>query len=399
MIDGREVLAIAATLGLLPNIVEKDYVLSWILAGIFQHPALTETWLFKGGTCLKKCYFETYRFSEDLDFTLTDGSQLDNSFLMRVFQEIAAWVYEQTGIEVPSNGMRFQIFRNHRGHPAAQGRIAYRGPISPARGDLPRIRFDLTADELLVLPPAERRITHPYSDEPEGGLMVRCYAYEEAFAEKMRALGERARPRDLYDVVNLFRNNEFQSDGPAIYDILHQNCTFKGIEIPSFQSLQVAREELESDWDAMLRYQLPLLPPVEGFWNELQALFAWMAGAERAGMPVAYPLAEGEIVLRAPMGGLAVPTFGASSIEIIRFAASNRLCVELGYIDEHGRRRTRIIEPYSLRRTQAGNIVLHAVRADSGEHCSYRVDRIQNARMTEQTFIPRYAIELTPSGQ
>ena len=35
MIDGREVLAIATTLGLLPNIVEKDYVLSWILAGIF----------------------------------------------------------------------------------------------------------------------------------------------------------------------------------------------------------------------------------------------------------------------------------------------------------------------------------------------------------------------------
>jgi hypothetical protein len=33
-----------------------------------------------------------------------------------------------------------------------QGRVAYRSPISPARGDLPRIRFDLTADELLVLP-------------------------------------------------------------------------------------------------------------------------------------------------------------------------------------------------------------------------------------------------------
>ena len=178
MIDGREILAIATTLGLLPNIVEKDYVLSWVLAGIFQHPALTATWVFKGGTCLKKCYFETYRFSEDLDFTLTDGSQLDNSFLMRAFQEIAAWVYEQTGIELPPNGMRFEIFQNHRGHSAAQGRVAYRGPISPARGDLPRIRFDLTADELLVLPPAERRITHPYSDEPESGLMVRGYAYE-----------------------------------------------------------------------------------------------------------------------------------------------------------------------------------------------------------------------------
>jgi hypothetical protein len=89
---------------------------------------------------------------------------------------------------------------------------------------------------------------------------------------------------------------------------------------------------------------------------------------------------------------------GASSIEIIRFAASNRLCVELDYIDDQGQPRTRIIEPYSLRRTQAGNIVLHAVRADSGGHRSYRVDRIQSARTTQQTFSPRYAVELTASG-
>lgn len=33
------------------------------------HGELGESWVFKGGTCLKKCYFETYRFSEDLDFT------------------------------------------------------------------------------------------------------------------------------------------------------------------------------------------------------------------------------------------------------------------------------------------------------------------------------------------
>ncbi len=30
-------------------------------------------WVFKGGTCLKKCYIETYRFSEDLDFTVLPG--------------------------------------------------------------------------------------------------------------------------------------------------------------------------------------------------------------------------------------------------------------------------------------------------------------------------------------
>jgi len=48
-----------------------------MLAGIYAHEELAESWIFKGGTCLKKCFFETYRFSEDLDFTLRDEAQLD----------------------------------------------------------------------------------------------------------------------------------------------------------------------------------------------------------------------------------------------------------------------------------------------------------------------------------
>jgi predicted nucleotidyltransferase component of viral defense system len=70
MIDRREILEAASAFSLLPSIVEKDYVLGWMLAGINAYDELGETWVFKGGTCLKKCYFETYRFSEDLDFTL-----------------------------------------------------------------------------------------------------------------------------------------------------------------------------------------------------------------------------------------------------------------------------------------------------------------------------------------
>jgi predicted nucleotidyltransferase component of viral defense system len=65
MIDKREILEAASAFSLLPNIVEKDYVLGWILSGINAHEELSENWVFKGGTCLKKCYFETYRFSED----------------------------------------------------------------------------------------------------------------------------------------------------------------------------------------------------------------------------------------------------------------------------------------------------------------------------------------------
>ena len=54
MIDKREILAIAHQTSLTPHVVEKDYVLGWMLAGIFGHEDLAESWIFKGGTCLKK---------------------------------------------------------------------------------------------------------------------------------------------------------------------------------------------------------------------------------------------------------------------------------------------------------------------------------------------------------
>ncbi len=69
MIPKNEIVELATQASLQTHVIEKDYVLGWLLAGINQHPALHDTWVFKGGTCLKKCYFETYRFSEDLDFT------------------------------------------------------------------------------------------------------------------------------------------------------------------------------------------------------------------------------------------------------------------------------------------------------------------------------------------
>jgi Nucleotidyl transferase AbiEii toxin, Type IV TA system len=59
MIDLAEIQAVATDLGLSPEVVEKDYVLGWLLAGIYAQPALSTSWVFKGGTCLKKCYFET----------------------------------------------------------------------------------------------------------------------------------------------------------------------------------------------------------------------------------------------------------------------------------------------------------------------------------------------------
>jgi predicted nucleotidyltransferase component of viral defense system len=73
MIPRRELALLRAAWLLDQGVIEKDYVLGWLLAGIAQHQALSRTWVFKGGTCLRKCYYETFRFSEDLDFTVVNS--------------------------------------------------------------------------------------------------------------------------------------------------------------------------------------------------------------------------------------------------------------------------------------------------------------------------------------
>ncbi len=398
MISKQELLETASQLNLGPHVVEKDYALGWVLAGIYNHEKLADEWVFKGGTCLKKCFFETYRFSEDLDFTLKDESHLDSGFLESVFAEIAEWVYEQCGLELPDGLRDFDIHKNPRGNLSCQGKISYRGPVSPRSGGLPRVKLDLTADERLVLPPVRLPIFHPYSDAPEDGIRVLSYAYEEAFGEKVRALAERTRPRDLYDVINLFRNTGARPTASVILDVLKQKCEFKGIAVPVIDDLSAHRPDLEGAWGHMLGHQLPELPPVDAFWNALPEFFAWLLEGVVPAAPAAYALGGGETIIRERSLRLSVPRPAQSSLEVVRFAAANHLCVDLDYIDLSGRRATRRIEPYSLRETRDGNIILHAWNVDKNQHRSYRVERIQGAQSTSQSFVPRYEIELTPSG-
>ncbi len=393
MIEKREIIEAATALGLNPHVVEKDYVLGWLLWGIYHHDALGESWVFKGGTCLKKCFFETYRFSEDLDFTLTDASHLDEVFLKETFKEIGESIYEQTGIECPSDFQTFDLYSNPRGNESRQGKIGYMGPVSPRGKSMPRIKLDLTADECVVLAPVRSSVFHPYSDLPEGGISVQSYAYEEAFGEKVRALKERARPRDLYDVINLFRNGDARPAASVLQDVIRQKCEFKDIDAPVMADLEPHKEALEAGWSTMLAHQLPALPPVDSFWNELPVFFAWLETGITTAIPAPYATSTGEVLIRERTLRLAVPSATQAHLEIIRFAASNRLCVDLLYNNS-----IRRIEPYSLRRTKEENIILHAHNVDKDEHRSYRVDRIQGAQITNQSFIPRFEVELTPAG-
>lgn len=399
MIDRQEILDLSREMGLEANVIEKDYALGWLLAGIHADEQLRGRWIFKGGTCLKKCYFETYRFSEDLDFTVTDRAHFNEAFLRDRFAVIVGWIREQSGLDTVAGDIRFEILTNPRGSLSAEGRVPYCGPLGRA-GDAPRIKLDLTADEVVVRQPEEREVFHPYSDRPEAGIKALCYPFDEIFAEKIRALRERLRPRDLYDVIFIFRNRRTAASADDVRTVLARKCEFKRITMPTAALIlgHEAKPDLEASWNRMLGHQLPALPLLQAFLEEIPTFFEWLTAtaAATAQQVVTAPSARFDFSIgrEALDPSWAMPerplVWGfTASIEEIRFAASNLLCVELGY---NGSKR--LIEPYAIRRSQAGNFLLYAVKLATGESRSYRLDRVQSAKATSQTFKPRYPVEI-----
>ena len=169
MIDKAEIKEFSKKMSFRTDIVEKDYVLGWLLAGISAQKNLFHNLIFKGGTCLKKCHLETYRLSEDLDYTVLDKKYLDENFLISSFKTVSDWVYENSNIEMPKDLISFKKYQNKKGVISVRGKIGFRGPLLKKK-NLSKIQLDLTASEILVLKPVKLKVHHPYSDEPKRGI-------------------------------------------------------------------------------------------------------------------------------------------------------------------------------------------------------------------------------------
>lgn len=60
----------AADLNVMPQLIEKDFWVCWILKTLFALPESGSHLIFKGGTSLSKCYNVIKRFSEDVDISI-----------------------------------------------------------------------------------------------------------------------------------------------------------------------------------------------------------------------------------------------------------------------------------------------------------------------------------------
>lgn len=239
MIPENEIRKIARINEVPITTIERDYAQNWLLNYL---PEM----VFKGGTCLRKIYFENYRFSDDLDFTLSKNLKIQE--LKDDIKDSIEKSSEKSGINFLDE---FKIEEVINGYALV---IYFR--IIRTSGDPLKIKLDITKKEKekIINKPLKKLIRHSYSDKLNKKILV--YSLKEIFAEKTRSLFERTRPRDLYDVWFLKEKIEFDKT------LFKKKCSFKKLD-PKISELIRRKTDFINSWENSLKHQLREVPDAE----------------------------------------------------------------------------------------------------------------------------------------
>ena len=270
-------------------LLEKDYALGYLLAGMARVPALHDALVLKGGTALRKFYFADYRFSEDLDFSAVARPADTDAAMHEAVSATEAQLQERGPFAVTLERL---VLRDP--HPGGQDAFTVRVRFPTHREPLCRLKVEITYDEDVVLPPVTRTLLHRYPDPPRA--TWRCYPLEEIVAEKLRALlqsharlrergwGASRVCRDYYDLWYVLGRGAL--DTTLLPDLLARKCALRGVAFASAADFLASELQTvaRAEWERQL---LPFVP---------DALSAEQVLDELAGLLAALPLdaEEGE---------------------------------------------------------------------------------------------------------
>jgi predicted nucleotidyltransferase component of viral defense system len=264
-------------------VVEKDYALSYLLAGIAETPLLRDSLVFKGGTCLRKLYFPGYRFSEDLDFTSRET--LTCEALLQALDEAA----ERMTTRLQSAGP-FAVVVTEEAHrdPHPRGQCVFRVQVQFPWMRTPscRVKVEVTAGESLLAGAVERRLIHDFPGEALEAVLP-AYRLEEVASEKLRALLQsrqhlrdrgwlRNRPRDLYDLRHLWEQRDFEVDWQLVAELLPGKAETSGVTFTRAEDFldNDVLAGIQRDWSAQLANFVPELPTFEDSVSTLRTILS-----------------------------------------------------------------------------------------------------------------------------
>jgi len=266
MITKQELQRLAGIKGVDLNTMDKDYALTWTLKAISTNKFLSNSLLFKGGTCLSKIYAENYRLSEDLDFTKSKNTNLT---LDQIVTELEK-AFDQAKTE---GGPQLTVKEKHDNKGYIQLKIQYTTIFSQPG----TLKLDIYLNEHVIYAPMKMPLKESlYSDIKP--FQVQCYHIIEITTEKMRSLFQRKRCRDYYDLWKLTTSPDLKKqlllDTGDLRKVLYEKCALNDIPYkPELMFNPQLLEETKEYWKNSLERLVKELPNFNEVIKELQETF------------------------------------------------------------------------------------------------------------------------------
>ena len=211
------------------DLLEKDYHLTRILHKISEKKI--KDLVFKGGTCLNKCYLGFYRLSEDLDFVYNqDTKEMSKRQIKLILDKLRReliGILDGLGFETSKELGKGWKMLTSKFQPRIVGLEIITKYNSIINNSPQTIKLEISFRKKLRKPTKRKTIKHEFIDavgEPilEKDIEIEVIDLTENLAEKFRALLVRKNIaiRDVYDIYFILKNKIAKIDKTLIDLIL-----------------------------------------------------------------------------------------------------------------------------------------------------------------------------------
>ncbi len=223
------------------NQIEQDLLLSRAMVEIANDPLLGRELVLRGGTALHKLFLpEPYRYSEDLDFVRTTGGGIGE--VMKRLTSLGA----ELGFEVRTKmGM----------YPKVMWRFEF------ADGVPGKIKLEIDTFErspVMELTTRRHAVESPFY---AGAADIPTFQPEELVATKLRALYQRKKGRDLYDLWLALTVLRLDPERIAAAYPAYRPEGVSGEDVEKNLRLKLADPEFRTDVGVMIRMDAPAYDP------------------------------------------------------------------------------------------------------------------------------------------
>ena len=256
MINYTRCLILAEKYGVDPAVIENDYLVEMILAAIAHDDVLKEIFIFRGGTCLHKVYFENYRFSEDIDFTFGSSTGVDNAGkeMLRVLEKLKSKNPEILGWTTKREPERMQFFVQYAivreiGNPKKELKLDIcEAPETPAN--------------------TNRTLRFLHDEFKNEKLTINTNDIEAIAADKIsRTISANKEARDIYDLKYLLSED---------IETGKMNVEFRKVHSHDIDPVDLIHKindiNLKKTWETRLSHQIKDLPEYDSFIRQLARL-------------------------------------------------------------------------------------------------------------------------------